>query len=135
MARPVKTRRICSIPTKSQFGPLDAPPKGAVFMTMEEYETIRLIDLLSYTQEECAAQMAVARTTVQGVYNSAREKLADALVNGRRLEIGGGNYAVCPEASACCGKSCRRRNCGKRKCDGRENIAGGCRHEDCSNIQ
>jgi predicted DNA-binding protein (UPF0251 family) len=36
-------------------------------MTVEEYETIRLIDLLGYMQEQCADQMHVARTTVQRI--------------------------------------------------------------------
>ena len=41
-------------------------------MTVDEYEAIRLIDLLGFTQEECAKQMSVARTTVQGIYAEAR---------------------------------------------------------------
>ena len=50
---------------------------------MDEYEAVRLIDLLGLTQEECAAQMNVARTTVQAIYDSAREKLARMLAEGR----------------------------------------------------
>ena len=64
-------------------------------MTVEEYETIRLIDLEGKTQQECSERMEVARTTVQGIYDVARKKLADALVNGKRLNIGGGDYELC----------------------------------------
>ena len=79
MARPYKARRICSVPTIDTFGPLNQEMDSAVELTLEEYETIRLIDWLDCTQEECADQMGVARTTVQAVYNSARKKLADCL--------------------------------------------------------
>ena len=79
MARPYKARRICSVPAIDTFGPLNQEMDSAVELTLEEYETIRLIDWLDCTQEQCADQMGVARTTVQAVYNSARKKLADCL--------------------------------------------------------
>ena len=56
-------------------------------MTLDEYEAIRLMDLENLQQEQAAAQMGVARTTVQLIYNNARRKLADCLVNGKRLVI------------------------------------------------
>ena len=84
-------------------------------MTVDEYETVRLIDLKGYTQQDCASQMQVARTTVQKIYDSARRKLADSIVNGKRLQICGGDYRVCggctphgAEVEACgrCGTAC-----------------------------
>lgn len=86
-------------------------------MTVEEYEAIRLIDLEGFTQEECAKQMNVARTTVQAMYNDARKKLADALVNGRMLVIDGGDYILCDGAGEHCG-GCRRnrRRGGQDRC-------------------
>lgn len=116
MPRPKKCRRVCGIPKQCRFGPQDGEDTaGIVTMTVDEYETIRLIDRLGYNQEQCALQMGVARTTVQAVYNSARRKLAEALVEGRLLVIQGGNYAVCPNGSGCFKK-------------------GGCKNENCSNL-
>ena len=89
MPRPKKCRRICALPRCSSFGPLEGAADGRVEMAVEEYEAIRLIDLLGCTQEECAAQMGVARSTVQQVYDTARRRLAQALVEGRRLHISG----------------------------------------------
>lgn len=113
MPRPVKCRKICGMPKKCSFGPLDGcTSEELVMMTVDEYETIRLIDALDYNQERCAKQMGVARTTVQAVYNSARKKLAESLVEGKPLVIEGGNYAVCPDS----GKCCKRRGCYDENC-------------------
>ncbi len=78
-------------------------------MTIDEYETIRLIDLEGKTQEECSEKMNIARTTVQGVYISARKKLADSLINGRPLKIKGGDYEVCNgKVKNCSDNYCKR---------------------------
>ena len=103
------------MPENRGFGPLGGDERDVIEMTLDEYETIRLIDLLGQTQEMCAGQMGVARTTVQAVYNSARKKLAEALINGRCLIIKGGNYEICPRAGECarkqgCGHGCGRRD-------------------------
>ena len=77
-------------------------------MTVDEYETIRLIDRLGYNQAECAKQMNVARTTVQGIYNTARNKIAESLIDGKVLLISGGEYQICDEfGKRCQGKGCR----------------------------
>jgi hypothetical protein len=38
-------------------------------------------------QEECAARMEVSRTTLSRTVASARRKIADALLNGKRLLV------------------------------------------------
>ena len=116
MPRPKKCRRICALPRHDTFGPLEGGGSGTVEMVVEEYEAIRLMDLLGCTQEECAAQMGVARSTVQQVYDTARKKLALALVEGRRLTITGGDYALCPQGEVCSGRNCVRRDCGRGRC-------------------
>lgn len=111
MPRPRKWRKVCCLPESDRFGPLNATIDQEYFVTMtiDEYETIRLIDLEGYTQEECAKQMDIARTTVQGIYNDARKKLAESLVNGKVLRIEGGNYQLCDGLEKSCGcGACRR---------------------------
>jgi len=118
MPRPRKWRKVCCMPESTQFGPLTpfSDPDYFVLMTVEEYETIRLIDLEGLTQEECADQMNIARTTVQRIYADARKKIAESLVLGKVLRIGGGDYQLCDGLGNDCGKSggCRRRRCGRR---------------------
>lgn len=126
MARPVKKRNICALPTTGEFCPRGESNADAVTLGVDEFETIRLIDHLQLTQDECAAQMQVARTTVQAMYNAARIKIADVLVNGKRLVITGGSYSLCSQAQNCCGKNCVRRNCTCCQDD-----ACGCKRDCC----
>lgn len=81
-------------------------------MTVEEYETIRLIDHMGSIQEECAERMGVARTTVQDIYSKARKKIARSLVEGVPLVIEGGCYKVCEFNHDCRKHKMCRRNCG-----------------------
>jgi len=97
MPRPKKERKIHKMPESKEFGPLDTTPQGSVIMTLEEYETIRLIDKRGFTQEECCQYMEIARTTVQQIYNDARYKLALSLIDGKKLVLAGGNYVFCDQ--------------------------------------
>ena len=117
MARPVKRRRVGGLPPVGAFRPEGGPGGPVIEVTVDEYEAVRLIDLLGLTQEECAAQMNVARTTVQAIYDSAREKLARMLAEGRPLAVQGGTYDLCGQAEHCCGRRCRRRGGGGGRCE------------------
>lgn len=113
MPRPCKRRRVCTEPVCAHFGPRTAEdPREIVTMTVEEYETIRLIDWLGLTQEQCALRMNVARTTAQSIYAQARRKLARCLVEQRELRITGGDYVLCDGQDRC--GSCRQ-HCGHAK--------------------
>ncbi|MGD9605279.1 MAG: DUF134 domain-containing protein [Bacilli bacterium] len=111
MPRPTKWRKVCCLPDYNKFGPIDFPINNneIIKMTVDEYETIRLIDLEGFTQEECSKQMNVARTTVQSIYYEARKKLADSLVNNRVLLIEGGSFLLCDGLGNGCGRGCRRK--------------------------
>lgn len=120
MPRPRKWRKVCCLPDVNKFGPLDGPvgKEHFVIMSIDEYETIRLIDLEGLTQEECANQMHVARTTVQGIYQEARKKIAESLVRGRVLRIEGGDYKLCNGKDDSYGlRCCGRIKCGKSDID------------------
>ncbi|MBR6812362.1 MAG: DUF134 domain-containing protein [Oscillospiraceae bacterium] len=114
MPRPCKKRRICAMPHTRHFGPKDTSrlQGGTVIMSMDEYECVRLIDLEGMTQEQCALQMQVARTTVQAIYTSARRKLAQCLVNEKELRIQGGDVFLCEgHSDTPCAKNCARHAC------------------------
>ena len=122
MPRPRKCRKVCCMPKNTEFVPAgNIGANGVIIMTVDEYETVRLIDREGFSQEECGEYMKVARTTVQQIYNNARRKIAEALVEGFTLRIEGGDYTLCGgEETACgCGGCERHRNaetggCGRR---------------------
>lgn len=110
MPRPRKCRKVCQMPQTREFRPVgESSGESYVVLTVDEYEAIRLIDKQGFSQEECSSYMQVARTTVQLIYNSARKKLADALVEGLTLRIEGGDYQLCDGEEDFCGcGGCRR---------------------------
>ncbi len=120
MPRPIKQRNVCTLPDNTRFGPISSSVDSGenVVMTVDEYETIRLIDLEGFTQEECAEQMNIARTTVQGTYSEARRKLAELLVESKVLLIEGGEYRLCEGLGDGCGRGCRRRRRGEGRHSG-----------------
>ncbi|XCH79135.1 MAG: DUF134 domain-containing protein [Candidatus Dehalobacter alkaniphilus] len=108
MARPTKWRKIENIPGITYF----IPSKNASaelprnILKLEELEAIRLKDLEGLEQEECAEKMEVSRPTFQRILLSAREKIADSLVNGKIIHIEGGNFTqnICQAICMDCGK-------------------------------
>ena len=127
MARPTRCRRICTEPRYSSFHPGSQGKKDPVLLTVDEYESLRLIDYEKRTHEQCARQMGISRTTVTEIYERARTKVADCLVNGKPLKITGGNYRLCDgTARQCCGRTCTKQipeTAGRRKDDGTMKIA------------
>jgi len=114
LARPKKWRKVCSLPTNNSFGPMNCKflNEDIVYMTVDEYETIRLIDHQGFTQEECSQYMKIARTTVQQIYNDARKKISKSLVEGKLLKIDGGEYKLCDGKELTCGcGGCKKHQC------------------------
>ncbi len=91
------------MPGVREFVPVNHHEKQAVVMTVDEYETLRLIDKEGFSQQECGEYMKIARTTVQQIYTSARKKTAVALVESRPLIIEGGDYVLCDGSEEFCG--------------------------------
>lgn len=95
MPRPQKGRRVCQRPMCRRFDPIDSATSESVILNLDELETIRLLDLVGLSQEATGMQMNIGRATVQRIYEDARRKIADALVNAKSLQIEGGNVDFC----------------------------------------
>ena len=103
MPRPTKCRKVCHFPQTREFFPVrEGADPTPVVLTIDEYEAVRLIDNEGLSQEQCGLSMCIARTTVQKIYDSARAKLAAALVDGRPLRIEGGEIRLCRGDEANC---------------------------------
>ena len=61
-----------------------------VYLAMDEFETIRLLDHEGLAQEKAAELMGISRPTVTRIYASARKKIAEALTEGKAISIEGG---------------------------------------------
>jgi predicted DNA-binding protein (UPF0251 family) len=103
MPRPTKWRRVGFLPRFTYFKPAGVPLRmlEEIVLSIEEAEAIRLKDLESLEQEDCAERMQVSRPTFHRVLGSARKKVADALLNGRAIRIEGGNFEMAMRRFQC----------------------------------
>lgn len=94
LPRPRKCRKVCSMPVADAFVS-NNESKDIIVLTIDEYECIRLVDYQSFSQEKCAEYMHVSRATAQLICDTARKKIATALVKGCTIRIEGGDYKLC----------------------------------------
>lgn len=106
MPRPFKCRRVDFVPEVTYFKPAGIPMKflEEVRLTVEEAEALRLKDIQGLEQEEGAEKMNISRPTFQRVLAAARYKVADALLNGKAIRIGGGNFQLSHHKLHCANK-------------------------------
>jgi len=79
-------------PSADYFKPRGVPlcDLQEVCLTLDEYEAVRLADLVGLYQEEAAKKMNVSRQTFGNIIDSAHKKIADAIINAKALKIKGG---------------------------------------------
>ena len=96
-------RKVSSIPPVTYFKPAGIPltTLSEVNLLIEEAEAIRLKDFEGLEQEECAQKMNISRTTFSRILDSARQKIADALLNGKAIRIEGGNFEMAVRRFRC----------------------------------
>jgi predicted DNA-binding protein (UPF0251 family)/predicted Fe-Mo cluster-binding NifX family protein len=70
-----------------------------VILGLDEAEALRLADLQGLYQEAAARSMGVSRQTFGRIVESARRKVADAILNGKALRLDGGEITIKGEES------------------------------------
>ncbi len=94
MPRPKRPRCISEKPMVKGFKPQGIQETGEIILTLEEFETVKLIDYENYDQAGVAAVMGVSRQTVGRILKAARFKIAQSLVTAKRLTVQGGCYEM-----------------------------------------
>ncbi len=96
MPRPRLCRIVGLQPNVTYFKPagIRIVDLDETVLTVDEFEAVRLKDLLGLEQEECAKKMGISQPTFHRLVLSARKKIADAIVNGKAIRIEGGNFKM-----------------------------------------
>lgn len=89
MARPLKIRRIKCNPSAYYFKPRGIPlyQLEEITINADEVEAIRLADLEGLSHEDSAERMRISRATFGRIVNSSRNKIANAILNGKAIKI------------------------------------------------
>ena len=93
MPRPKSNRIVHEPPIFTDFKPIGVRGVSSdqVLLNLDEFEAFRLADHLGLSHEEAAEEMEISRPTFTRLIEKARKKIADFIINGKILNIDGGN--------------------------------------------
>ncbi|HNX72818.1 MAG TPA: DUF134 domain-containing protein [Spirochaetales bacterium] len=96
MPRPVNERKLGGPIAPRVMKPAGVPARELeeVRLGFDEAEALRLADLEGLYQEAAARSMGVSRPTFGRIIETARHKVADAILNGKALRIDGGEIII-----------------------------------------
>ena len=94
--RPRRLRRVAMEPGVTYFKPRAVPLSSLeeATLTVGEFEALRLGDAEKMDQARAAKRMNVSQPTFSRLLASARQKTADAICNGKAIQIRGGRYTI-----------------------------------------
>ena len=93
MPRPQYNRIVHEPPLFSEFKPIGRRKKDLeqIVLTLDEFEAFRLADQLGFSHAVAAEEMEISRSTFSRLIEKSRKKIADFIIQGRTLTIGGGS--------------------------------------------
>jgi len=103
MPRPPRNRKVCTPPKMTGFKPygLNKCSSQPIILSYDEFEGLKYINYDNLQQGEAAAKMEISRPTFSRLYQSALKKIATAFVEGKTIEIEGGNIQFTNEWLRC----------------------------------
>lgn len=89
MPRPHKQRRIRGRPNAHYFKPAGVRviDLDEIILTIPEFEALRLVDVEKHEQVNAAEEMHISQPTFSRILKTAREKTAQAIVQGKAIKI------------------------------------------------
>ena len=89
MPRPKKHRQLCCDPAADYFKPRGIPmfELEEIVLEKDELEAIKLADLDALSHEQSAEKMLISRATFGRILEKGRNKIADAILNGKAIKI------------------------------------------------
>jgi len=107
----MRCRRVAFHPEVTYFKPAGVRmiDLDESVLRVDEFEAIRLKDLLGLDQEEAAREMGISQPSFHRLVITARKKIGDALVNGKAIRVEGGNYTIHRNRPGRCGHGWRGR--------------------------
>ncbi len=93
MARPQNNRIVNNPPLFNEFKPVGVAGRdlSKIYLSIDEYEAIRLADNIGLSHLEASREMNVSRSTFSRLIETARQKIAEFIITGKMLTIEGGN--------------------------------------------
>ena len=89
MVRPRRPRFCCFRPNVFFFKPQGVPLRHLelVFLEKDELEALKLHDVDGLDQIQAAEKMKISQPTFARILDSVYKKVADAIINGKAIEI------------------------------------------------
>ena len=145
MSRPENNRIVHKPPFFTEFKPVGRSDRSTekIILNLDEFEAIRLADLMGMSQEEASAEMEISRPTFSRLIERSRKKMAEFIFHGKALRIYGGNIHFRRNIIQCadCGHICNINindtiiECPKCKSKNLLNLAGGFGHGECCRVR
>jgi len=87
-------------PEVNYFKPRGVPLRNLeeIKLDIDEIEAVRLADLIGFQHEEAGAKMHVSRATFGRIIQNARNKIADAIINGKAIKIEKSDKIAIPQS-------------------------------------
>ena len=144
MSRPKNNRIVYEPPSYTEFKPAGVSIKSLeeIQLTLDEFEGIRLADLLGMSHEEAANEMGISRSTFSRLIVKSRNKIATFFFQGKSLVVTGGNIHFRQNIFKCanCGHIFRidirnkMATCSECGSNNLLNLAGSFGHGECCRV-